>query len=198
MQHSFTSPDGFICVSYPDAIVPRPRVSPPRTLAKPVYTAQNFNDFFLSWLPTYPDRPAQLRPVHPGRIGVFGGAIFNPAIAPLDWEPHYPTDWPAPRLHRVYYRFSFDPLSGADMRVAQQLAWDPKQKAPLVRRARLRETTAFFYTIPAQTAVGTLLGCTSLADRDLTTPAIVAQALTSPALTFASLTAPAIIHEGVC
>lgn len=193
MNDSFTSPDGFISVSYTDS-TPRPRVPISPFIVKNNYTPQDLTEFWLSWLPTYTDQPPKHVPARPARIGVTN--VFEAGIAPTAWLPRYPTYRGAPRLHRTYFAFGFDPLSGAALRVAQLMAWDPRQH-PIVVRPRLRETLAAFFQVPPQISAGSLT-CTAIADTDLTTPAFLNEALTTPTLLTETETVPALVDEGVC
>lgn len=195
MNDAFESPDGVICVVYSDRS-PRPRQIFQVDLTKDGLGPQ-IGDIGLAWYPTYPDVLHRLRPVHPNWIGVVDPAFEPSGIDPVAWLPTYLDYLAAPRLHRAAPRFSFDPLSGDMMNVAIRLSWDPKQKAPLVRRPRLRETMAVFYQPPPQISAGTLT-CTAIADVDVTAPALVSQSITRPQLINSSVTVPALIHEGVC
>lgn len=184
-----------VSVSFPDSIS-RPRVPmPPSILVAPM-GAQPI-DIKLAWLPTYPDVLHKLRPIAPARIGVFDAASFEPAIRPLGWEPHYPTYWDAARLHRAFLPFSFDPLSGEAMNAAILMSWDPKQKAPLITRPRLQETTAFFYVQP-DIVITTGAECVELINVQGAVPLFTPEALTAPALVSEALTVPTLSPEAIC
>jgi len=191
MNDGFTSPDGFVSVSYPDS-TPRPRLPISRAFFVGRLSAE-FTDFFMGWLPTYTDRPPSHVPARPARIGVTN--IFTAGIAPLGWEPHYPTYRAAPRVHRVFYESIFDPRSGNAMVVAQRMAWDPRQH-PIVTRPKLK-TSAFFY-VPTLNVSGGGLTCTAITDLDLTSPTFLTEALTTPTLRADLVTTPTLIDEGVC
>lgn len=197
-MNSYFEVSATVCVggSYPDTI-PRPRAAQPQHfLVQPLMGAQ-FSDFALGWLPVYPNPIRKLRPVYPNWIGVFGPASFSPAAAPIGWAPTYPTYRDAPRLHRAFYRSVFDPASGQFVVVAQRMAWDPKQKAPLITRPRLKETTAFFY-VPPPLVITSVVVCTELNDLTLTAPALISEAFSQPTLIDEAETTPALIVEGVC
>jgi len=180
-----------VSVTHPDTIArPKPLIAQSFFVGR---LSAEFSDFRMSWLPTYTDTTPKHVPARPARIGVTN--IFISGIAPTGWLPTYPNFRHIARLHRTFSKFGFDPLSGAGLVVAQRMAWYPRVR-PIFLRPKVARTQ-FAYTPPPQTAAGSL-SCTAMADRDLTSPAIITQAMTVPALLAESLTVPAIINEGVC
>ena len=197
MQNGFTSPDGFVWVSTPDTLAPRPRVPIASSYTvKNLYTPQNFDDFLLAWLPTFPAHVSRLRPIHPNWIGVDGPAVMGPAIAPISWMPTLLGFLNAPRLHQTFPPYKADPLSGPSMTAAVEMAWDPRPKAPLVLRPKFA-ATQFAYGASLTVSLGTLT-CSALDDIDLTTPAMLTQALSVPTMLNPALTVPTILDERLC
>lgn len=195
MQDSFTSPSGFITVSFPDAVVARPRL--PKTPGTLAFVALlPATDIKMAWLGNYPDHVARLRPIHPNWVGTDRAAVFTPAIAPLSWMPTLLGFLAAPRLHQIYYRYVADPLSGDMMTVAQQMAWDARPKAPFTQRPRLRAGQAVL-VIPT-TVIAAGQDCVELVDVALTHPSLAAQAVVGPTFLDEALTVPNLTTEGLC
>jgi len=184
-------------VTGPD-LIPRVRVPMPTVTHVGQLGAQPV-DIKLAWLPTFPSPLASRRPVHPNWIGDFSAAALQPAIAPLSWAPQRPAYLGAPRLHRTFPRSIFDPLSGHATGVAQQMAWDPARRGPIVLRPRLRATTSVFFVTP-QTVIAGEVSCIEWINDALTIPDILTAAapLTVPALVVEDLTVPGIIQEDLC
>lgn len=181
-----------ISITHPD------RVQRPRTVIGPAFSvgrlSAEFSDFSLSWLPTYPSMLSVKRPVHPNWIGV-DVATFR-ALWPTSFLPTYPTYWPAPRLHRVFYRSVFDPASGNSMVVAQRMAWDPKQKAPLVKRPRPARTQWAYVQPAAVITSGT--ECVEMVDEQGATPTLLSAGYGTPGLIDHGFSVPALIQEDFC
>jgi hypothetical protein len=196
VQDSFTSPDGFVCVSYPDVLAPRPRM--PMVQAQPTFIALlPFSDIKMGWLPTYTDHTPRLRPIYPNWIGTDAFATFVPAIAPTSWMPTLLSFLNAPRLHQTYSVYKGDALSGQDMEIAQQMSWDPKQKAPLIVRPRAI-FTVFAYLPSPTTVISTGVGCVEMTDTSFSAPTFLAQTLTAPTFLDQALTVSDLINEDLC
>jgi len=199
VQDSFTAVDGagspFVCVSYPDVLVARPRM--PKTPGElPLVILLPDTDIRMAWLGNYPSMVARRRPVHPNWIGTDAFATFVPAIAPISWMPTLLGFLAAPRLHRVFYGYKADPLSGAMMAVAQQMAWDPYPKTPLFLRPRLLAGQSVLVVPTSVIAAGEL--CVEFLDVDFTTPTLTGQLLTGPTLLDEAVTIPDLLTEDLC
>lgn len=185
-----------ISTTFPDAI-PRVRIPRPTTTLVMPYSAP-VEAIFHAWQPIYTDSTPKHVPSHPGRIGVFGGAIFNPAIYPMSWEPHYPTFRAAPRVHAVFQSFLSDPLSGEQLRIAGLLMWDPRLKAPLITRPKTARTTFTYVTVPSAAVPGTSAGCVEMDFTSFSVPTLVTPLLTAPTLIDSVVTVPTLLNEDLC
>lgn len=195
MQGGFTSPDGFIPISYPDTPVPRPSAP----LAQSFFVGRlsaEVTDINMGWMPSYPVPIHQLRPVHPNWVGVDIAAVINPSIAPLSWAPILLSFLSAPRLHRVFPAFNADPLSGDMMATAQRMAWNPQVEAPLQMRPRLK-TGGYALVIPT-TVIAAAETCVHLVDTNFTVPDLTGIAQTVPRLIDEAFTIPDLIGEVLC
>lgn len=185
-----------VSTTFPDAI-PRIRIPRPTTTLVMPYSAP-VESILHAWQPFYPDRTPKPIPVFPGRIGVFGGSIFSPAIAPTSWEPHYPTFRSAPRVHQVFKSFLSDPLSGEQLRIAGLLMWDPRLKAPLVLRPKRARTAISYVTVPSAAIPGTGPGCVEMTFNGFSVPTLLTGSLAAPTLINPALSIPTLLHEDLC
>lgn len=194
MQDSFTSPDGFVGVSFPDQIVPRPRL--PLLPAMEAFIALlPTTDIQMAWLPTFPSQLSRI-PFRATQTGAYAAAVLLPSIAPLSWMPLVLDYLAAPRVHRVFYDYKADPLSGDMMAVAQRMAWDPHPKTPLITRPRRIAGQPVLVIPTAVIAAGEL--CVELIDDDFTVPTLTPEDLTYATLLDEGLTVPDLITEDLC
>jgi len=183
-----------VSVTHPDT-VPRPRTPIGQQSFFVGRLSAEFSDFALGWSPTYPTRLVARPPVNPNRIGTSHAAIVYPTSFVTSWMPTYPTYRAAPRVHRVFPKFGFDPLSGADMRVAQQMAWNPRIR-PIFLRPKVGRTQ-FAYVPPASVIV-TGIGCAEMIDEQGAVPTLITQTQSSPTLIDQVESSPTLINEDFC
>ncbi len=195
MQDGFTSPDGFVCVSYPDKLVPRPRM--PQVAERTQFIALlPDTDIKMGWLGNYPSLQSRRRPVHPGWIGTDTGSTVTAAAAPTSWFPTLLDYLGLPRLHRTFPSYKGDPLSGDMMAVAQRMAWDPQPKTPVLVRPRFHAGQSVLVIPTAVIAAGET--CVHLVDTSYSAPALTPSVVTRPRLIDAAFTTPTLTTEGLC
>jgi hypothetical protein len=82
------------------------------------------------------------------------------------------------------------------MNAAIRMAWDPRNKAPLITRPRFLAPSPYYVTEIAALVSGA--GCVEMLDVSFGVPALTAQALTTTDLLSEGLTATGFINEDLC
>lgn len=150
-----------------------------------------------SWHPIF-DQPPVARRLSFRREPLTIFASLQPAVDALDWHPQFPD-----LLFRRGRTFRVDPLiyfpsNGADLKVAQQMAWSPSFAEPRASDRLQHNPVSLFFppTLPPTAAVAEF--CVEVVDVSGTSPAVIEEVLTSPSILAQQVTSPGIIEESLC